>query len=334
MKKMKLGFTGAEVSALCLGAMYFGSKTDESTSRALLDQYVEAGGRFIDTANAYARWVPGCRGGESEEVLGRWLKDRGNRGELFIASKVGFPSPIDSLDYGLRAKQIERACEGSLRRLGVEAIDLYYAHADDRSTPLEESLEAFHRLSKGGKVRYLGASNFSDWRLEEARWIAMGRGVTQFCCAQQRFSYVRPQAGSIYDPHVYVNEEVLDYVRNRGLTLLAYSPLLGGAYTRTDRSFPEQYLGPDTDGRLEALAEVAAAAGKTKNQVVLAWMVTSDPPVIPIIAASSREQLAELIGSLDVALDVAMLERLSKAGNRPAAHPQAQRRLAPGAKQG
>lgn len=334
MDRIPLGKNGAEVSSLCLGAMYFGSKTDEKSSIALLDQYVGAGGSFIDTANAYARWVPGCRGGESEELLGRWMKERANRNRLFLASKVGFPSPVDELDFGASARQIEKACEASLKRLGTEVIDLYYVHADDRHSPIEERLEAFDRLVRAGKVRYCGASNIMEWRLEEARWIAREKGWAPYCCVQQRYSYVRAQAGSIYDPHVTVDEEFLDYVRNRGITVLAYSPLLSGAYTRSDREFPEQYRGPDTEARLTALKEVASARGATPNQVVLAWLLQSDPPMIPVIAASREEQLAELLDSVDVHLSPEELERLSAAGNRPATHPNAQRAVPAGAKRG
>ncbi len=334
MKTQQLGTNGPRVSSLCLGAMYFGSTTDEETSIALLDQYYDAGGRFIDTANAYARWVPGCRGGESESLLGRWMHDRGNRKELFLASKVGFPSPIDDLEFGAGARQIERACEASLKRLRTETLDLYYVHADDRVSPLEERLEAFDRLVRTGKVRFCGASNIMEWRLEEARWIAKGHGWAEYCCVQQRYSYVRPQAGAIYDPHVSVDEEFLDYVRNRGLTILAYSPLLSGAYSRSDREFPEQYQGPDTDIRMGALREVAEMQGATVNQVVLAWLLQSNPAAIPVIAASTKEQLSELLASLSVELPADQLERLSSAGNRHATHPNHQREPGLGAKRG
>jgi aryl-alcohol dehydrogenase-like predicted oxidoreductase len=314
--------------------MYFGSRDDEQIGRVLLDRYVEAGGSFLDTANAYARWIDGCQGGESEEVLGRWMKDRGNRDRLFVASKVGFPAPVDGLEFGASAAQIERAVEGSLKRLGTDYLDLYYVHADDRASSLHERLEAFYRLVRDGKIRYTGASNIMDWRLEEARWVAHENGWPWYCCVQQRYSYVRPRAGAIYDPHVYVNEEFLDYARNRGLTLLAYSPLLRGAYVRQDREFPDQYDGVDTRMRLDALAEVSAAIDATPNQVVLAWMLQSDPPVIPVISASTEEQLEELLGSLQVRLDSEQLERLSQAGNTHAHHPAAQRDIARGAKQG
>jgi len=334
METIKLGTTGEEVSALCLGTMYFGSKNDEETSWKLLDQYVEAGGTFLDTANAYARWIDGCRGGESEALLGRWLKDRGNRNDLFIASKVGFPAPVDGQEFGLTAGQIQKACEASLKRMGIETIDLYYAHADDRRSPMEERLEAFSRLVDAGKIRLIGASNHMDWRLEEARCLAENNGWPEFCCAQQRYSYVRPQAGAFYDPHVFVTDEHLDDCRSRDLTILAYSPLLGGAYVRDDRSFPAPYQGPDTDTRVETLKAVAGETGATANQAVLAWLLRSYPPVIPLVAASRPEHLRENLDSLDVQLTGDQLTRLSQAGNRPVRHPNGQRDLPSGAKEG
>lgn len=334
MQTTTLGTSGVAVSSLCLGTMYFGSKIDEETSFALLDQYWEAGGRFLDTANAYARWLPGFEGGESESLLGRWLSERGYAGEAFIASKVGFPTPIDDLAFGAAAEQIERAVEASLRRLGVERIDLYYIHADDRSVPLEDRLEAFTRLRDAGKIRIAGASNIRAWRLEVARGLCEQHGWLDYCCVQQRFSYVRIQRGSYYDPHVEADDAELDYYRSRGLKLLAYSPLLSGAYTRTDRSFPEQYIGPDTDTRMKALNEVAQATGATANQVVLAWMLQSDPPVIPTVGMSKPDQLKEILGALDVTLGSDQLVTLSDAGLRPAMHENAQQQLPDGAKRG
>jgi aryl-alcohol dehydrogenase-like predicted oxidoreductase len=176
MKTIPLGSTGVKVSALCLGAMYFGTKQDEETSFRLLDAYLDAGGSFIDTANIYAWWIDGCRGGESESLLGRWMQARKNRNKLFLATKVGFG--YDDVPVGLTAKLIQRECEKSLKRLGTERIELYYAHVDDPKTPLEESLEAFDRLVEQGKVRFIGASNYSAWRLEEAHWVSETQGLT------------------------------------------------------------------------------------------------------------------------------------------------------------
>jgi len=311
MKTVPLGKTGIEVSALCLGTMRFGSRESEETSYQLLDQYIEAGGSFLDTANTYSFWIPGCVGGESETLLGRWIRERGNRSRLFIATKVGFAYP--GVEGGLTAQQVEAECEKSLKRLGIEAIDLYYAHVDDRNTPMQETMEAFDRLVQAGKVRFIGASNFMAWRLEEAYWVSQTHGWAEYCCIQQRYSYVRPAPGGRVDPQVVADDDLLDYCHSRGTMLLAYSPLLGGAYTRADRSFPEQYLGPDTDGRLAMLRCVANEIGTTANQVVYGWMMQSEAPVIPLMAASTVEQMRENLGALDIELSAEQMTRLNSA---------------------
>jgi aryl-alcohol dehydrogenase-like predicted oxidoreductase len=311
MKTFPLGNTGLEVSAYCLGAMYFGTRTDKETSYRLLDMYVGAGGSFIDTANIYAWWVAGFHGGESETLLGRWMTERANRADLFIASKVGFH--YDGVERGLSAAQIETECEKSLRRLGVDTIDLYYAHVDDRDTPMEETLAAFDRLVQAGKVRFTGASNFSAWRLEQARWVSETHGWAEYCCIQQRHSYVRPKPGASFDPQIAANEDLLDYCRTREITLLAYSPLLSGAYTRPDREFSPQYVGKDTAVRLTVLGSVAAELDATLNQVVLAWMIQSDPLAIPLVATSTVEQMQEDLGALDIRLTSEQMARLTSA---------------------
>src|SRR5512138_2961857 len=157
MKKTKLGKSGIEVSALCFGTDSIGSKIDRETSFALLDLFRENGGTFIDTANFYASWLPGCVGGESETTIGQWMKDRGCRSEMVVASKLGFDYP--GCDGGLSAQEIVRECDKSLVRLKTDRLDLYYSHRDDASTPLQETMGAFDRLIKAGKVRAIGASN-------------------------------------------------------------------------------------------------------------------------------------------------------------------------------
>jgi len=311
MKTVSLGKTGVEVSAFCLGTMHFGSRTDKETSYQILDRHVEAGGSFLDTANNYAMWVPGCVGGESETLLGEWMRGRKNRAQMFIATKVGFDYP--GVERGLRAQQITTECEKSLKRLGIDTIDLYYAHRDDRNTPVEETLEAYDRLIKAGKVRFIGASNFLAWRLEEARWVSETLGWAEYCCVQQRYSYIRPKPGADFGHQTAANDDLLDYCRARGMRLLAYSPLLSGAYTRADRAFPDQYLGPDTDARVAALKVVCEEVGATANQVVLAWMAQSDPAVIPVFGASRVEQLQENLGALAVELSAEQMARLNDA---------------------
>jgi aryl-alcohol dehydrogenase-like predicted oxidoreductase len=312
MKTVPLGNTGETVSSLCLGAMYLGTRQNQAESFQLLDQYTEAGGTFIDTANIYAHWISGFKGGESETVLGDWIKERKNRNQLFIASKVGFGYP--GVPATLKAEVIEQECNKSLKRLGIETIDLYYAHNDDRNTPLEETLEAFHRLKDAGKIRYIGASNYLAWRLEEARWISLTNEWPEYCCVQQRHTYIRRKHGTSFTPQVAANEDLLDYCKNQGITLLAYSALLSGAYSRSDRAFSEQYLGADTENRVAALHAVSKESGATLNQVILAWMLQSDPPVLPLIAASTTEQMQENLDALNVSLTTAQMERLDTAG--------------------
>ncbi len=309
MKSVSLGTTGQMVSGLCLGAMYFGSKTDPATSRALLDQYAGEGGTFIDTANIYSRWVPGFNGGESETLLGAWMKERGNRESLFVASKVGFEYP--GVERGLSAKQIEGECEKSLKRLGIETIDLYYAHVDDRTTPQEESLAAFDRLVHSGKVRYIGASNFLAWRLAEADAISRAKQLAGYCCIQQRYTYLRPRVGTSFKPQIAANDDLLDYCGTKGVTILAYSPLLSGAYTRFDRSVPDEYLGADGEKRLQRLNSLARELEVTPNQLVLAWMMNSNPAVIPVMAGSTAEQLRENMAAAEVELTAEQVRMLN-----------------------
>lgn len=313
MQTVSLGRSGVEVSALCLGAMFFGTTTDENSSYRLLDQYLDAGGTFIDTANIYAHWVPEGQGGESESLLGRWLKSGKNRDKLFIASKVGFNMP--GVQQGLSAEQIETECNKSLQRMGIDTIDLYYAHVDDRITPLEETMTAFDRLVQAGKVRYIGASNYLAWRLEEAHWISASQGLAEFCCVQQRYTYLRPKYGATFGAQVTTNNDLVDYcrVREDQIRMLAYSVLLGGAYTRADRPLPEQYAGPDSNARLAALRDVADELDATPNQIVLAWMLHSDPVVIPLIAASKPEQLQENLEALNITLSADQMKRLDNA---------------------
>lgn len=314
MKTQQLGKTGVEVSELCLGTMFFGSKNDKTTSYQLLDRYIEAGGTFLDSANKYASWIEGFEGGESEALLGEWMKDRNNRDDVFITSKVGF----DYLDVpiSLRADIIEQECNRSLKRLGVETIDLYYAHKDDRTTPLEETLEAFNRLVQAGKVRFIGASNYLAWRLERAKWISESKGWAQYCCVQQRYTYLPPRSGVSFGRQDVVNEDLRQYCNDTNTSLLAYSVMLGGAYTRDDRPLPDGYISPDNEARLQVLRDVAKEIDATPNQVILCWMRQSSPSVIPLIAASTIAQIDENIGALSFELSAEQMERLDTSGTQ------------------
>ncbi|MFV1995023.1 MAG: aldo/keto reductase, partial [Verrucomicrobiales bacterium] len=300
MKKVKLGNTGVEVSALCFGTDSIGSKIDQATSFQLLDAYHEGGGAFIDTANFYASWLPDCVGGESETTIGRWMKERGNRDRIAISSKLGFDYP--GCDGGLSASEIERECEKSLKRLQTDTIDLYYAHRDDFETPVEETMAAFDRLIQAGKIRAVGVSNQKGWRIAEANIISQLKGFSPYCALEQRYTYLRPRHGADFGPQICITDDIKEYCQSRGMTLIAYSVLLQGAYTREDRAVPAQFAGPEADERLEALATVAEEAGATMNQVIIAWMRQSTPAVLPIIAGSKLDQLKENLAALDLTL--------------------------------
>jgi aryl-alcohol dehydrogenase-like predicted oxidoreductase len=297
--------THLQVSAICLGTMYFGSTVPEATSVGLLDAYAAAGGNFLDTANKYASWIPGCSGGESECMLGRWMRERGNRQDLVIATKLGLAMP--GVEVGLRAPQIEAQCEASLRRLGIETIDLLYAHADDRSTPLEETLAAFERLRQVGKIRAIGASNYAAWRLAQACGAADTTGVPRFACVQVRHSLLRadPWLPQEFPVQVPATPELLDCCRAFDLPVLAYSPLLGGAYCRSDRLLPQSYRTHANTRRLEVAHRLARARGITINQVVLAWLRSADRPIIPVIAGSRLEHLTESLAAMNLNLEPA-----------------------------
>jgi aryl-alcohol dehydrogenase-like predicted oxidoreductase len=316
MKKVVLGKSGIEVSALCLGTDLYGSKRDRATSFALLDFFHSAGGTFIDTANFYASWLEGFKGGESETTIGQWLKERGTRDKMVIASKLAFDYP--GSPGGLSASEIERECEKSLRRLQTDRIDLYYSHRDDRATPLEETMAAFDRLVKAGKVRAIGASNLSIWRIAQSNLLSQLKGWAGYVAVEQRYTYLRPRYAADFGPQIFINDDLKDYARSHGVTLVGYSVLLGGACARGASGLPPQFAGPDSDARLETLCAVAAELGTGVNQVILAWMRQSDPPVLPIIAGSRTEQLAENIAALDLKLTDDQMRRLDTAGNAAA----------------
>jgi aryl-alcohol dehydrogenase-like predicted oxidoreductase len=314
MRTLRLGHSGIEVSALGLGILPFGTKVDEATSFAILDAYFEAGGRFIDTANNYSMWHADGIGTESETMLGKWMRARGNRSQLVIATKVGF----NRADIGpsLSVATIATEFAGSLRRLGVDYVDLYYAHADIRQDPLEETLAAFDKLVKTGQVRALGCSNYLAWRIERSRQISRAHGWAEYCCVQQRFTYLRPQPGATFGAQRSGNDDLLDYCReNPDFRMLAYSPLLAGAYTRRDKPLPQQYTGADSERRLAALAAIADEVGATPNQVIYAWLLHSQPAIFPLTAPTSLAQLDENLGGLNLALTPAQMEQLTNAGN-------------------
>ena len=313
MEKARLGKSNLQVSALAIGTDLIGSKINIENSFKLFDFYKDQGGNFIDTANFYSSWFPGCHGGESETIIGSWMKARGNREEIVLSSKLGFDYRGSS--GGLSAAEIERECEKSLRRFQTDRVDLYYAHRDDRATPIEETMQAFDRLVNSGKVRAIGASNLSLWRIVEANALSQANGWNVYSAVEQRYTYLRPRHGADFGPQIFLTQDLKDYAHFHGIALIGYSILLQGAYTRLDREMPAQFAGPDADARLEALRTVAAEIGRTPNQVIIAWMRQSMPSILPIIAGSSIEQLAENIAALEVTLSSDQMHRLDTAGN-------------------
>ena len=319
-----------EVSRLALGCMLMGTSTDEATSMEMLDRYVEAGGNFLDTANCYAWWPrAGDQGGESESVLGRWLARGGRRDRVFLATKGGgmiddpvtARGPDGQVDWskvrfeGAGAGTLRKAIDGSLQRLGTDHVDLYYVHVDDRSTPLEETLEALDGIVRAGKARYLGWSNVRTWRLERIRALCAQHGWAAPVAVQQQYSYLRQRAG--VDDVSIAGGEQLDYLRaNPELTLIAYSPILKGIYDsaakRQAHHVMAPYRGPDAEARLAAVGEVAAEVGATPNQVVLAWLLrTTAPTIVPLIGPRTLEQYESAYAALEVTLTDEQMARLN-----------------------
>jgi aryl-alcohol dehydrogenase-like predicted oxidoreductase len=307
---------GHGVGALCLGAMYFGTRVEERTAFGILDRFLDAGGTFVDTSNNYAFWEPGAAGQESESLLGRWLGRTGRRDRVLLATKVGARPRTRGAGFedaeGLAPSVVAQQADASLRRLGTDRIDLYYAHIEDPAVPLEQCVEGFSRLVGTGRVRAVGCSNHATATVLKARRIAREAGLTPFTHVQQRYSYLRPRPDADFAPQVALDDALIDYARvERDLTLLAYSPLLSGAFTRADRALPEQYLHPGTQARLAALREAAREIGATPNQVALAWLLAGEVPIIPVIGVSSVEQLDECLGALTLKLPPELRDRLT-----------------------
>ena len=315
MKKIELSQTGVKVSCLSLGTLRFGTRNTYEESAQLMDMYVEAGGSFLDTANSYDQWCTQGKGGESQVAIGRWLRERDNREHIFLATKVGFG--YGNVADGLKASTIISECENSLKQLGTDYIDLYYAHKDDPNTPLEETLSAFQKLVQDGKIRFFGASNYLAWRLADADAICNKNEWSEFTCVEQRFTYLRPNPGADFGPQKIIDQNLMSYCDARGKTMLCYTPLLRGAYVRQDRPIPSPYLGPDTDARLPMLKQIAGELGATPNQVVLAWMMHRHTPIIPVFSARNPQQMEENLGALQISLSEKQMTQLNEAGQCP-----------------
>jgi aryl-alcohol dehydrogenase-like predicted oxidoreductase len=314
MEKRRLGQSDIHTAPLCLGGNVFGWTLDEAGSFRILDEFVAAGFDFIDTADVYSKWVPGHVGGESETILGKWFRQRGNRSKVILATKVGSQMRPDGT--GLSRAYIMRAVEDSLRRLQTDYIDLYQSHIDDAQTSLEETLGAFGDLIRQGKVRAIGASNYSAARLTQALDLAQ-RGLPRYDSLQPLYN--------LYDRSDFENE-LAPLCVQRGVGAITYfslaSGFLSGKYrSRQDLSGRarapgvEKYLNPRGMNILQALDEVAAAHESTPASVALAWLMGRPGVVAPIASATSSEQLAALVAAANLKLHSAAVERLNQASS-------------------
>lgn len=308
-----LGGSGLQTPRLVLGGNVFGYtvKTDEGFR--ILDRFIEAGGTMIDTADVYSAWVPGNEGGESETCLGEWLKRRGRRDDVLIATKVGMLAGEGG--DKLQPARIAAAVEASLKRLGTDRIDLYYAHKDDPDTPLAESLEAFDRLVRAGKVRALGASNYSADRLGEALEISEREGLARFTVLQPELNLMARDGfrGALQQLCI-----------DRGLGVLPYFGLASGFLTGKYRTKDDleksvrgsavaKYMNARGMRVLAALDDVAAETGASQAVVALAWVAAQPGVTAPIASATSVDQLEQLLPAMDIELSLDQLDRLNAA---------------------
>jgi aryl-alcohol dehydrogenase-like predicted oxidoreductase len=309
MEKRRIGSSDLQIAPLVLGGNVFGWTADEAVSFRILDAFVDAGGTMIDTADVYSAWVEGNQGGESEAVIGRWLaRDPAKRAKVQIATKAGF------LD-GLAPDVIRRSCEASLRRLGVETIDLYYHHKDDPKTPLADSLGAMDALVKAGMVRAVGLSQYSAERLDEAMRTAEDNGLARPCALQTWYNLV--DRDKLEGP-------LRDTALRHGLSILPFYGLANGFLTgkyRTAADLAKSIRGDRVAGYLEgngmrvlhALDEVAAETGAPLATIALAWTIAQPGIAAGLASATSVEQLAELTAAMQLSLSAGQIARLDAA---------------------
>ncbi len=317
MQKRKIGNSTLEVAPLAFGGNVFGWTIDERTSFSLLDAFVEAGFSLVDTADVYSRWVPGNKGGESETIIGRWLRQRGGnmRDKVVIATKAGGSMDPDNRRYDLSRPYLLRAAEDSLRRLGVDTIDLYQSHYDDPQTPIEETMEAYDQLVKAGKVRFIGASNFTAPRLAESLRVSREHNYPAYVSLQPEYN--------LYDRAGF-EEELLPLCLEHNLGVLNYFSLASGFLTGKYRSEADLAKSPRGQGVkkylderglriLAALDEVAARYQTIPASISIAWLLGRPGITAPIASATSREQLAALTAAVQLNLDADAMQQLNEA---------------------
>ena len=315
MNYRKLGRTGLKVSALCLGTMQWGWTADEDASFKVMDAFVEAGGNFIDTADVYSRWAEGNPGGVSEQIIGRWMKARGNRSQVILATKVRGQMGVNPNDQGLSRKHILDAVDASLRRLQTDYIDLYQTHSSDPETPIEETLQALDDLQRAGKVRYIGASNYKAWELVESLWKAQAEHTVRYDTLQPKYNMVT---------RAEFESELKRVCEKYEIGVIPYSPLaagfLTGKYERNQSTDSKRAEGvqktfaTETGWRtLAAVKTVAEELNSTPAAVSLAWLLRQPVISSPIIGANSAEQLSDNLAAVDLKLSDEQVERLNEA---------------------
>ncbi|HEX4893387.1 MAG TPA: aldo/keto reductase [Hyphomicrobiaceae bacterium] len=313
MQRRKLGRSGLDIAPLVFGGNVFGWTVDEKASFALLDAFLDAGFDCVDTADVYSRWKPGNKGGESETIIGNWFKARGNRSKVILASKCGNEMGPDK--KGLRKAYIVQAIEDSLKRLQTDYIDLYQSHRDDPSTPVEETMEAHAQLVKAGKVRVVGASNYTAARLKASLDASKKAGIPRYETLQPNYSLCE---------RTEFEGDLQNLCVAEGVTVIPYYSLASGFLTGKYRSEADvgdrargpgvkKYLNARGFGILKALDEVSAKHRATQAQVALAWLLAQPAIAAPIASATTAAQLADILKSTDLKLDSADLASLAKA---------------------
>ena len=315
MQFRDLGRSGLRVAPLCLGGNVFGWTADETASFAVLDALVDAGFNFVDTADVYSVWVPGHRGGESETVIGNWLQRRRRREDMVIATKVGMQMAPDR--KGLSAAYITRSVEDSLRRLQTDHIDLYFSHCDDSTVPLEETLGAYQKLIAAGKIRAIGASNYTAARLAQALEVSRKSALPRYEVLQPQYNLY---ARSDYEPELEplcVKEHigvVTYFALASGFLTGKYRTAADAAKSARGKSIVEKFLTARGLKILAALDDVAARRRTSQASVALAWQIARPSITAPIASATSVEQLNELVAATRLNLDKSDVEQLNAAG--------------------
>jgi aryl-alcohol dehydrogenase-like predicted oxidoreductase len=314
MQLRHLGRSGLQVAPLCLGGNVFGWTADEAASFAVMDALIEAGLNFIDTADVYSVWVPGHRGGESEAVIGKWLKRSGRRDAVVIATKVGMQMAPDR--KGLSAAHVARSVEDSLQRLQTDHIDLYFSHSDDASVPLEETLGAYQTLIAAGKVRAIGASNYTAARLHEALEVSRKMSLPRYEVLEPLYNlYARSDYEAELEP-LCLKEQlgvITYFALASGFLSGKYRTAADAAKSARGKGVIDKYLNPRGLKILAALDEVGKRHGTSPASIALAWQMARPSVTAPIASATSVGQLQELLAATRLHLDAGDIEQLNAA---------------------